>query len=141
MKPLRTGPFKVIKKISDITYEIVNQDGYTSHIHRNQLVPYYPKEPIIFAFIQHNNPHSNNDHNDNNDSHINDSINPFDPFSDEEQSDEDEDYSFTNSNKEPDIPFTIDFQPESFNQYSQFPYQRKKQKTNNTNSENQSDIP
>ena len=33
--------------------EIVNQDGHISHIHRNILVPYYPKEPIIFPFIQH----------------------------------------------------------------------------------------
>ena len=43
LKPLRIGPFKIINKISDITYEIVNQDGYTSHNHRNPLVPYYPK--------------------------------------------------------------------------------------------------
>ena len=33
LKPLRIGPFKIVYKISDITYEIVNQDGYTSHIH------------------------------------------------------------------------------------------------------------
>ena len=58
LKPLRIGPFKIINKIPDITYEIVNQDGYTSHIHRNHLVPYYPKEPIIFPFIQKYNPHS-----------------------------------------------------------------------------------
>ena len=51
LKPLRIGPFKIINKISDMTYEIVNQDGYTSHIHRNHLVPYYSKEPIIFPFI------------------------------------------------------------------------------------------
>ena len=50
MKPLRIGPFKIKNKISDITYEIVNQDGYTAHIHRNHLVPYYLKEPIIFPF-------------------------------------------------------------------------------------------
>ena len=49
MNGLRIGPFTIINKISDITYEILNQDdGYTSHIHRNHLVPYYPKEPIIF---------------------------------------------------------------------------------------------
>ena len=53
LKPLRIGPFKIINKLSDITYEIVNQDGYTSHIHRNHLIPYYPKEPVIFPFIQH----------------------------------------------------------------------------------------
>ena len=48
LKPLRTGPFKIINKSSDITYEIVNQDGYTSQIHRNLLVPHYPNEPIFF---------------------------------------------------------------------------------------------
>ena len=52
LKPLRIGPFKIIIKISDITYESVNQDGYTSHIHRNHLVPNYRKEPIIFPFKQ-----------------------------------------------------------------------------------------
>ena len=139
LKPLRIGPFKIINKISDITYEIVNQDGYTSHIHRNHLVPYYPKEPIIFPIIQQYNPHSNDHDNDNNDSNTNNSIKPFDSFLDEEQSIEDED-TFTNSNKETDIPSTIDFQPESFNQYSPFPYQQNKQKNNNTNPENQCDI-
>ena len=113
MKPLRIGPFKIRNKISDITYEIVNQDDYTPHIHRNYLVLYYPKEPIIFRFIHQYNPHSNNDDNDNNDSNINDSIKPFDSFSDGEQSVEDEHHTFTNSNKETDIPSTIDFQPES----------------------------
>ena len=68
LKPLRIGPFKINNKISDITYEIVNQNGYTSQIHRNHLVPYYPKEPIIFPFIQQYNLYSNNDDNNNNDS-------------------------------------------------------------------------
>ena len=139
MKPLRIGPFKINNKIFDITYEIVNQDAYTSHIHRNHLVPYYPKEPIIFLFIQQFNPYPNNDDNDNNDSNVNDSIEAFDSFSDEEQSVKNEDHTFINSSKETDIPSTIDFQPESFNQYSTFPYQQNK-KTNNTNLENQSDL-
>ena len=139
MKPLRIGPFKTINKVSDITYEIGNQDGYNSHIHRNHLVPYYSKEPIIFSFIQQYNPHSNNDDNDK-DSNINDSIKSFDSFPDEEQSVEGEHHTFTNSNKETDIPSTIDFQPESFNQCSSFSYQQNKQKTNNSNPENQYDI-
>ena len=29
LKPLRIGPFSINNKISDITNEIVNQDGYT----------------------------------------------------------------------------------------------------------------
>ena len=136
LKPLRIGPFKILNKISDITYEIVNQDGYTSHIHRNHLVPYCPKEPLIFPLIQHYHPQSNN--NDNNTSNLYNPIKSFD--SSEEQPIEDEDNTFENSNKETDIPFTIDFQPEFLNQYSPFPYQQIKQKTNNTNPEIQSDI-
>ena len=33
LKPLRIGPFKIINKLSDITYEIVNQDG----LHRTYI--------------------------------------------------------------------------------------------------------
>ena len=139
LKPLRIGPFKIKNKISDITYEIVNQDGYTSQIQRNHLVPYYPKKTSIFPFIKHYNPHSNDD-NDNSNSNINNPIKAFDSFPDEEQPIEDENKTFANSNKETDIPSTIDFQAESFNQYSPFSYQQIKQKTNNTNPENQSDI-
>ena len=112
MKLLKIGPFKIINKLSDVTYEIVNQDGYTSDIQRNHLVPNYPKEPINFPFIQQYNTHSTDDDNNNDDSNINNPIKPFDSFSNEEQSVEDEDYTFTNSNKETDIPSTIDFQPE-----------------------------
>ena len=125
LKPLRTGPFKNINKLLDNTYGIVNQDGYTSHIHRNHLAPYYPKEPIIFPFIQQYNLHSNDDDIDNNDSNVIDPIKHFNSFSDEEQSVEDEDHTFTNSNTETDIPSTIDFQLESFNQYSPFPCRKK----------------
>ena len=85
LKPLRIGSFKIINKSSDITYEIVNQDGYTSHIHRNHLVPYHPKEPIIFPFIQQYNLHPNDYDDDNNNSNVNDSINFSNPFSEEEQ--------------------------------------------------------
>ena len=137
LKPLRIGPFKIIYKISDITYEIVNQDGYTSHIHRNHLVPYYPKEPLIFPFIQNFNPHSSDNNTDNNNSSTKDSINPFISFSDEEHLVEDE---ITNSNKETEIPSTIDFQPESFSKYASIPYKQNKQQNSYTDSEDQSNI-
>ena len=132
LKPLRIGPFKIINKISDITYEIVNQDGYTSHIHRNHLIPYYPKEPNIFPFLQPYNPHLFNDcHSNINDQIINSDENQF---SDKEQ------FPSTTSNQETDIPSTIDLQPESFSQYSSFPYQQTKRIPQNTNLNNQSDI-
>ena len=89
LKPLRIGPFKIINT-SDITLEIVNQDGYTSHIHRNHLVPYYPKEPIISPFIQKYNLHSTDNNTDTNNSSTKDSKNPFLSFSHEEQLIEDE---------------------------------------------------
>ena len=135
LKALRIGPIKINTKISDITYESVNQDGYTSHIHRNHLIPYYPKEPIILPFIQQYTLYSNNNDNDNHDL-----IEPFDSFSDEEQPVENEDYTFIKSHEETDISSTIAFQPESFNQYSSFPYQQNKQKIKNTTPENQSNI-
>ena len=137
LKPLRIGPFKIINKISDITYEIVNQDGYTSHIHRNHLIPYYPKEPLIFRFKQNYNPHSFDNNTDNHYSRATDSLNPFQSFSNEEQLDEDK---ITNSNKETEIPPKSDFQPESFSQYSSFPYQQNKQQRSYTDSEDQSNI-
>ena len=127
LKPLRIGPFKIINKSSDITYEIVNQDGYTSHIHRNHLVPYYPKEPIIFPLLQQYNPHSIN--NIYNDSDLNDPLQSSDFLSDEEQSIDDDQFTHSNSNKETDIPSTIDFQSEPFSQYSSFPYQQNTPKT------------
>ena len=135
LKPLRIGPIKITNKISDITYKIVNQDGYTSHIHRNHLVSYDPKEPIIFPFKQQYILHSNNYNNENNNPNSNDS-NSCNPFF-EEHLIEDEKHTFIDSNKETDIPSTIDYSQETFNQYSPFPYQ---QKTNNTNPEYQPDI-
>ena len=93
LKPLRFGPFKIINKVSDITYEIVNQDRYTSHIHRNHLVPYYSKEPIIFPFIQQYNLHSKYYKSDNKNSNVIDPINSCNPFS-EEQLVEDENHTF-----------------------------------------------
>ena len=137
LKPLRIGPFKIINKIFDITYEIVNQDDYTSHIHRNHSVPYYSKETLIFPFIQNYNPHSFDNNTDNNNSSTKDSINPFISFPDEEQLVEDE---ITNSNKETEIPSTTDFQPALFSQYSSFPYKQKKQQSIYTDSEDQSNI-
>ena len=56
------------------------------------------------------------------------------------QSIDDDQFTHSNSNKETDIPSTIDFQSEPFSQYSSFPYQQNTPKTNNTTSENQTDI-
>ena len=48
LKPLGFGPYKIIDRLSDVTYELLSQDGSTVHVHRNHLIPYYPKEPLLY---------------------------------------------------------------------------------------------
>ena len=43
LKLLRIGPYKIIDRLSYVTYELLAQDGPTIHVHRNHLIPYYPK--------------------------------------------------------------------------------------------------
>ena len=53
LKPLRIGPYKILDRLSlDVTYELSSQDGSTFHIHRNHLVPYYPKEPLLYPHFR-----------------------------------------------------------------------------------------
>ena len=47
LKPLRIGPYKIIDRLSDVTYELLAQDDSTIHVHRNHLIPFYPKEPLL----------------------------------------------------------------------------------------------
>ena len=51
LKPLRIGPNKRLDRLSDVTYELLSQDGSTFHIHRNRLIPYYPKEPLLYPHL------------------------------------------------------------------------------------------
>ena len=53
LKPLRIGPYKILDRLSDVTYELLLRDESTFHIHWNQLLPYYTKEPLL-------NPHFRN---------------------------------------------------------------------------------
>ena len=53
LKPLRIGPYKILNHLSEVTYELLSQDGSTFQTHRNHILPYYPKEPIIFPYIKH----------------------------------------------------------------------------------------
>ena len=34
------------------TYELLAQDGSTVHVHRNHLIPYYPKEPLLYPHLR-----------------------------------------------------------------------------------------
>ena len=52
LKPLRIGPYKIIDRLSDVTYELLSQDGSTIHVHCNHLIPYYPKEPLIYPHLR-----------------------------------------------------------------------------------------
>ena len=33
-------------------YELLAQDGSTIHVHRNHLIPYYPKEPLLYPHLR-----------------------------------------------------------------------------------------
>ena len=52
LKPLRIGPYKIIDRLSNVTYELLAQDGSTIHVHRNHLIPYYPKEPLLYPHLR-----------------------------------------------------------------------------------------
>ena len=52
LNPLRIGPYKIIDGLSDVTYELLAQVGSTVHVHRNHLIPHYPKEPLLYPHLR-----------------------------------------------------------------------------------------
>ena len=52
LKPLRIGQYKIINRLSDVTNELLSQDGSTVHVHRNHLILYYPKEPLLYSHLR-----------------------------------------------------------------------------------------
>ena len=52
LKPLRIGPYEFIHRLSDVTYELLSQDASTVHGHRNHLIPYYPKELLLYPHLR-----------------------------------------------------------------------------------------
>ena len=52
LKPLRIGPYKFIDRLSDVTYELLAQEGSTIHVQGNHLIPYYPKEPLLYPHLR-----------------------------------------------------------------------------------------
>ena len=48
-KTLCIGPYKIFDRLS---YELLSQDGSTFHIHRNHLIPYYPKETLLYPHLR-----------------------------------------------------------------------------------------
>ena len=49
-KPIRLGPSKSLQNLSDVTYELMAQDGFA--FHRNHSSPNYPNEPVIFPNLR-----------------------------------------------------------------------------------------
>ena len=52
LKPLRIGPYKILDRLSDVTYELLSQDGSTVHVHRNHLIPFFPKESLLYPDLR-----------------------------------------------------------------------------------------
>ena len=53
LKHLRIGPYKILYRLSDFTCELLAQDGSTLHVHINHLIPYYPKELLLYPHLRH----------------------------------------------------------------------------------------
>ena len=53
LKPFRSGPYKILDRLSDVTYELLAQDGSTLHVHGNHLISYYRKEPLLYPHLRH----------------------------------------------------------------------------------------
>ena len=52
LQPLRKGPYQIIAKPTDITYKITDSDQKEIVQHRNNLLPYYPKEYALRELTQ-----------------------------------------------------------------------------------------
>ena len=47
LKPLRIGPYKIFDRLSGVTDELLSQNGSTVYVHRNHLIPNFPKGTTI----------------------------------------------------------------------------------------------
>ena len=80
LQPLRKGPYQVIAKPTDVTYKITDSDQKEIVQHRNNLLPYYPKEYALRELTQlysftglkviQNHPHTENEVKEQNDIHL-----------------------------------------------------------------------
>ena len=43
LPPLRKGPYHIIEKLTDVTYKLIDTNKKEIIQHRNNLLPYYPK--------------------------------------------------------------------------------------------------
>ena len=81
LQPLRKGPYQIIAKPTDVTYKITDSDKKEIVQHRNNLLPYYPKEYALreltqlYSFtglkvIQNTPPHTENKTKEQHDIHL-----------------------------------------------------------------------
>ena len=80
LQPLRKRPYQIIAKTTDVTYKITDSDQKEIVQHRNNLLPYYPKEYALreptqsYSFtslkVIQNHPHTENEINEQNDIHL-----------------------------------------------------------------------
>ena len=80
LQPLRKGPYQIIAKPTDVTYKIIDSDQKEIVQHRNNLLPYYPKEYALRELTQsysftglkviQNNPHMEKTTKEQNDNHL-----------------------------------------------------------------------
>ena len=80
LQPLRKGPYQIIAKPTDVTYKITDSDKKEIVQHRNNLLPYYPKEYALreqtqlYSFtglkVIQNNPHTENKTKEQHDIHL-----------------------------------------------------------------------
>ena len=52
LQPLRKGPYQIIAKPTDVTYKITDSDKKEIVQHRNNLLPYHPKEYALRELTQ-----------------------------------------------------------------------------------------
>ena len=52
LQPLRKGPYQIIAKPTDVTYKLTDSTKKEIVQHRNNLLPYYPKEYALREIIQ-----------------------------------------------------------------------------------------
>ena len=80
LQPLRKGPYQIIAKPTDVTFKITDSDQKEIVQHRNNLLPYYPKEYALRELTQlysftglkviQNNPHTENETKEQHDIHL-----------------------------------------------------------------------
>ena len=52
LQPLRKGPYHIIDKPTDVTYKLTDTNKKEIVQHRNNLLPYYPKEYALRELTQ-----------------------------------------------------------------------------------------